>query len=799
MIRPSRDARGGAFFVNRRIRRDAGRGGGTTQGMEAIRATSPRAVPIEDLLAHASWVRRLARRLVADADGAADVEQDTWLAALRRPPAEATNLRSWLAAAVRSAARGRGRAEGRRRRREREAARSRPESTGEGAAERAALQRDLVDRVLRLPDPYRAAVLARYFEDERPARTAARLGLPASTVRTRLARGLALLREELDRDWDDRRGWCLALAALAPRAPLPGLLHPATLVPWAAALGAAALLLVGGGPWGASAPGAPDPRALLPAGEPGARREAVPPAGGGELAERTGPPAPPEPAEAPRSPVPAPSPAPRGLLATAPPGLVRVPGGPTWIGTPLPDVLPLIRDTGIKKLVAETPRHQALVADFDLMVTEVTAEQYAEFVHATGARPPRSWGQEAIAEAALAFAHAEAERRRELLEQGVAVIAHRRFDSAAWWNENWPEAEWAVPEDRRSTPVEYVDYQEAAAYARWAGLRLMTEHEFQRAGRGNGESVFPWGDGFDGARAATLESGSPNSYPVGSFALGATPYGVHDLVGNVWEWTSSPFLAYPGYEAVELDPGEDYAVDWNPGQRVVVGGCYKTPWVAGRLSTRRATVRDQATDAVGFRCAASPRPGVDLAAAVVERGPAPPEGVRYRPDRAVGLDRWRSVPGTAAVADYRVITGYEHVVFVPVEKLPLGPGVSLAELSRARGPVHLGLLVTSARVSGPELEPGTYRVTVAAGPDGPARLRFSAPGRPEGEVDGPEPKLAPAVLDAPRGRVVPLGPAGDPYRELELAAPLDAGEGPVELRLRLRFAAGALGADWRRP
>ena len=46
---------------------------------------------------------------------------------------------------------------------------------------------------------------------------------------------------------------------------------------------------------------------------------------------------------------------------------------------------------------------------------------------------------------------------------------------------------------------------------------------------------------------------------------------------------------------------------------------------------------------------------------------------------------------------------------------------------------------------------------------------------------------------------MPLGPAGDPYRELELAAPLDAGEGPVELRLRLRFAAGALGADWRRP
>ena len=402
---------------------------------------------------------------------------------------------------------------------------------------------------------------------------------------------------------------------------------------------------------------------------------------------------------------------------TAPPGLVFIKGGRTKIGVDPKDILPVIQACKIKKLVGETPEHDVRVDDFFLMVTEVTNEQYERFVNTTGAKPPRSWGQKAIEQATIAFAHEEAERRRKLQEEGVTEIDKRTFDAADWWDKNWRNSEWAVPTDRKANPVEYVDFQDASAYARWAGLRLMTEFEYQRAGRGDTDSVFPWGDEFDKTKAATLERGVADSFPVGSF--GATKQGVYDLVGNVWEWTSSPFEKYPGYKIFKIKIGEgrqqieeEYVVDWDANQRVVVGGCYKTPWYAGRLTTRRATDRIQATDAMGFRCAASTAPGVDVASAVIRDLPlgVVPEGVLYDASRAVALDRWTTEPGTAGVEGYSVITGYHYFMFIPVEEAPASGLKRLVEVSHEDGPVHLGLLATTKPLLEPALEPGAYLV-----------------------------------------------------------------------------------------
>ena len=169
----------------------------------------------DELLAHADWVRGLARELVRDEQRAADVVQDTWVAALERPPLDARNLRGWLASVARNLARGVGRADARRTRRETAAARAEASASTQELAERAALQRDLVDRVLELDEPYREVLLLRYFEELEPREIAARLAVPIATVRTRHARGLAKLRVKLEREYGDRRAWCVALAPFA--------------------------------------------------------------------------------------------------------------------------------------------------------------------------------------------------------------------------------------------------------------------------------------------------------------------------------------------------------------------------------------------------------------------------------------------------------------------------------------------------------------------------------------------------------------------------------------------------------
>jgi len=128
-----------------------------------------------------------------------------------------------------------------------------------------------------------------------------------------------------------------------------------------------------------------------------------------------------------------------------------------------------------------------------------------------------------------------------------------------------------------SWPV-YVSHAEAAAYARWRGLRLPTEAEYQRAafgeegrnGSGAGGRVHPWGDGAATAERGVFDFISWDPQPAGSHPAGASAWGVEDLAGNGWEWTSTPFAPFPGFRAMASYP--EYSADFFDGEHFVMKG-----------------------------------------------------------------------------------------------------------------------------------------------------------------------------------------------------------------------------------
>lgn len=154
------------------------------------------------LLAQVAWVRRLAARLCSGADDAADVAQQTLLIAWPRAPREPTHLRGWLAAIARSVVRRRVRSDTRRAARERKGSLDEALPSSVDLVARAELQRAVVDAVLALAEPYRSTVLLRFFEERSAEEIANRRGEPIETVRTRLKRGMAQLRERLGRTLD---------------------------------------------------------------------------------------------------------------------------------------------------------------------------------------------------------------------------------------------------------------------------------------------------------------------------------------------------------------------------------------------------------------------------------------------------------------------------------------------------------------------------------------------------------------------------------------------------------------------
>ena len=182
------------------------------------------------------------------------------------------------------------------------------------------------------------------------------------------------------------------------------------------------------------------------------------------------------------------------------------------------------------------------------------------------------------------------------------------FDSAdgSWEIGNTPHPDIRKP----NHPVVCTTWTEAESFCRWAGKRLPTEAEWEKAARGgNDEREFPWGNRFDASAFNWGENtgfgsqdGFVTSSPVGFYAASASPYGAHDMAGNAMEWTSDWFDGDFYATAPRTDP---FSSNPASGQRVARGGSWTFAGNAGRVAYRFYLDPQSREDGLGFRCAAS--------------------------------------------------------------------------------------------------------------------------------------------------------------------------------------------------
>jgi len=200
--------------------------------------------------------------------------------------------------------------------------------------------------------------------------------------------------------------------------------------------------------------------------------------------------------------------------------------------------------------------HPAQLQPFRIAHAAVTNQQFLEFVRNSGYRRREWWSDEGWRwkEAAQAAAP------RYWAEKGGAWL-ERRFDK------------WVKLEDE--LPVMHVNWHEANAYCRYARRRLPTEAEWEVAASFSGDGArrrYPWGERASGETPANLDGNG--RAPVGAFAEGDSFRGCRQMLGNVWEWTSSAFGPYPGFVC---DPYREYSEPWFGTHKVLRGGSFTTP------------------------------------------------------------------------------------------------------------------------------------------------------------------------------------------------------------------------------
>jgi len=275
---------------------------------------------------------------------------------------------------------------------------------------------------------------------------------------------------------------------------------------------------------------------------------------------------------------PAPGPAP----GTAQPGEVLVPAGEFTMGT----------STEPWALDNERPAHTASTGAYWLETTPVTNGAYQCFIAAGGYDDPRWWTERGWAHRCTAGL--------------TAPLFWQRDTDGSWWRTRFGVTEPVTADE----PVVHVCCHEAEAYAAWAGKRLPTEVEWEKAARfdpATGRSRrFPWGDEDPTPAHANLGQRHLQPAPAAGYPAGASPLGIHQLIGDVWEWTSSGFSAYPGFAAF---PYREYSEVFLGGDyRMLRGGSFGTDPAAVRGTFRNWDHPVRRQIFAGFRCARDTTP-----------------------------------------------------------------------------------------------------------------------------------------------------------------------------------------------
>ncbi len=260
---------------------------------------------------------------------------------------------------------------------------------------------------------------------------------------------------------------------------------------------------------------------------------------------------------------------------------VLVPGGPFTMGT----------STEPWSLDNERPAHPVDVPAFFIDTVPVSNAQYAAFIADGGYDEPRWWSPEGW------------EHRQRA---GLSAPMTWRRDGGQWVRRRFGVVEPVPPAE----PVQHVCWYEADAYARWAGRRLPGEAEWEKAARfdpASGRSRrYPWGDEDPAPQHANLGQRHLQPAPAGSYPDGAAPSGARQLIGDVWEWTASDFLPYPGFAAW---PYREYSeVFFGSSYKVLRGGSFAVDPVACRGTFRNWDYPIRRQIFAGFRTARDAEP-----------------------------------------------------------------------------------------------------------------------------------------------------------------------------------------------
>ncbi len=267
--------------------------------------------------------------------------------------------------------------------------------------------------------------------------------------------------------------------------------------------------------------------------------------------------------------------APRAVATGALAGDVEVPGARFTLGAT--DRASFVFDN-------EKWGHDVDVATFRIARAPVTNEEFARFVDAKGYDERAYWSDEGWRWRARAGAGASHPVYWRPTERGFDV---RRYD----------RVEALAPHQ----PIVHVSWYEAEAYCRWAKRRLPTEAEWELAASTPEKRPFPWGDAAPSAEHANLD-GRHGPVDVAAFPAGESVYGCRQMIGNVWEWTSTDFAPFPGFIA---DPYKEYSEPWfaTP-HKVLRGGCWATRARLLRNTWRNFYSPDRRDVLSGFRTCA---------------------------------------------------------------------------------------------------------------------------------------------------------------------------------------------------